>query len=317
MKGLFKKIFHKQPASGYTAVGEEDFGQETSNQLEPPTPKTPGFAAQPLSPIGTPKPKLSITSRAIYTPEVLVHNRLLRPPASPQCSIHASLPRLPLSTPYFNNSSPPSALKFNTAAWVCPPLQSGSSYPPSASSASWFSSAYTPLSRHGLAPYAVIALRWACFPSRIYWLHTFVSFLRRMLHCRVWGLCVYCSCKSQRELSASHRASSSSPIQRLHRWLLELFMGWVIWWAVSRVQWDRWSEAWSSASVTISVLWVQCGGDTLWLFLWWGWDGAGCWRKGRDQGRRGSDRVRCCAEKRIERRGEGVAMRRKEALCPK
>jgi MFS family permease len=111
MKGLFRRIFHKESASGYAAVQEEDIGPETSNQLEPPTPKTPGFAVQPLGPAGPPKPKLSITSRAIYTREVLVtivsfgllplHN-----------SAFMQVFPVFLSTPYFANPSP-TALKFN------------------------------------------------------------------------------------------------------------------------------------------------------------------------------------------------------------
>jgi predicted MFS family arabinose efflux permease len=112
MKSLFKRIFSKESASGYAAVDEEDFGQEISNQLEPPTPKTPGYAVQPLSPIGPPRPKLSITSRAIYTREVLVtivsfgllplHN-----------SAFMQVFPVFLSTPYFANGASHSALKFN------------------------------------------------------------------------------------------------------------------------------------------------------------------------------------------------------------
>ncbi|KAE9364135.1 MFS general substrate transporter [Stipitochalara longipes BDJ] len=111
MKSLFRKIFHKESASGYASLQEEDLGTEVSNQLEPPTPKTPGFGVQPLSPAGPPKPKLSITSRAIYTREVLVtivsfgllplHN-----------SAFMQVFPVFLSTPYFKNTSP-TALKFN------------------------------------------------------------------------------------------------------------------------------------------------------------------------------------------------------------
>jgi hypothetical protein len=50
MKSLYRKIFHKESASGYASLQEEDLGNEVSNQLEPPTPKTPGFGVKPLSP---------------------------------------------------------------------------------------------------------------------------------------------------------------------------------------------------------------------------------------------------------------------------
>ncbi|PMD28901.1 MFS general substrate transporter [Hyaloscypha variabilis F] len=100
MKSLYRRIFHKESGSGYgyASLQEEDLGNEVSNQLEPPTPKTPGFG-------------LSITSRAIYTREVLVtivsfgllplHN-----------SAFMQVFPVFLSTPYFKNTSP-TALKFN------------------------------------------------------------------------------------------------------------------------------------------------------------------------------------------------------------
>lgn len=119
VKTLFKRIFFKESASGYAAVHEEDQGQETSNMLEPPTPKTPEHSIQPLSPAGPLKPKLSITSRAIYTREVLVtivsfgllplHN-----------SAFMQVFPIFLSTP-FSENSPLSAIKFNGGLGLASP----------------------------------------------------------------------------------------------------------------------------------------------------------------------------------------------------
>jgi hypothetical protein len=72
VKKVCKRIFRKESASGYAAVNDDDQDQDTSNMLEPPTPKTLQHSTQQLTLAGPPKPKLSITSRAIYTREVLV-----------------------------------------------------------------------------------------------------------------------------------------------------------------------------------------------------------------------------------------------------
>jgi MFS family permease len=111
MNSLFRRIFYKESSSGYSTLQEEDFGIEILNQLEPPTPKAPRITVQPLSRAGPSKPKLSITSRAIYTREVLVTIVSFGLLPFHNAAFMQVFPVF-LSTPYFKNDSP-TALKFN------------------------------------------------------------------------------------------------------------------------------------------------------------------------------------------------------------
>jgi predicted MFS family arabinose efflux permease len=119
VKKLCKRIFRKESASGYAAIHEEDEGQESSNMLEPPTPKAPEYSVQQVASAGPTKPKLSITSRAIYTREVLVtivsfgllplHN-----------SAFMQVFPIFLSTPFKENPTQ-SAIKFNGGLGLASP----------------------------------------------------------------------------------------------------------------------------------------------------------------------------------------------------